>query len=142
MRVRVLGFGVGGQVGGFGGPVGVLPDDEGFVEGVEAVAAAGGAVDGEGFLVAFGVCEVQGQGVGDAPVCCEGPDHFVDEVGGHGFVLVGEDEVHVSAASFSDQCRPFRDCGGRRAGGVVCLPFGLAAPIAANEDTINSFVCD
>ena len=60
MHVGVLGFRVGFQIRGFGGPVRILPHDEGFVEGVEAVTAERGGIDGEGFLVAFAVCEVQG----------------------------------------------------------------------------------
>lgn len=43
---------------------GVLPDAEGFIEGVEAVACMGGRV-GEGLLAAFGGAGVEGEGVGD-----------------------------------------------------------------------------
>ena len=56
VRIGVPGVRVGFQVGGFGGAVGVLPYDEGFVQGVEAVTGeGGGVVDGERLLVAFGV---------------------------------------------------------------------------------------
>ena len=98
MHVGVFRLGVGLQVGGFGGPIGILPYDERFVQGVEAVTAQRGGVDGKGFLVAFGVCEVQGQGVGDPAFLLQGPDDFVDEVVGHGFVLVGQDYVHIATA--------------------------------------------
>lgn len=43
----------------------ILPYDESFVQGVEAMTTQGGGADGKRFLVAFGVCEIQGQGVGD-----------------------------------------------------------------------------
>ena len=46
MNIGVLGFRVGVKVEGFGGPVRILPYDEGFVEGVEAVTAEAGGVDG------------------------------------------------------------------------------------------------
>ena len=98
MHVGVLRLRVGLQIGGFGGPIGILPYDERLVQGVEAVTAQRGGVDGKGFLVAFGVCEVQGQGVGDPACLLQGPDDLVDEVVGHGFVLVGQDYVHVSTA--------------------------------------------
>ena len=98
MDVRILGFPVGFQVDGFGGPIWILPYDESFVQGVEAVTAQRGGVDGEGVLVAFGVCEVQGQGVGDPAFLLEGPDYFVDEVVGHGFISVGQDYVYISTA--------------------------------------------
>ena len=96
VEVGILGFRVGFQIGGLGGPVGILPYDESFVEGVEAVTAEGEGVEGKRFLVAFGVCEVQGQGVSDPTLCFEGLDHFVDEVLSHGFVLVGENKVYVA----------------------------------------------
>ena len=44
--IGVFGSRVGFQVGGFCGPLGVLPYDESFVEGVEAVTAEAGGVDG------------------------------------------------------------------------------------------------
>ena len=112
MHVGVFRLGVGLQVGGFGGPIGILPHDERFVQGVEAVAAQRGGVDGEGLLVAFGVCEVQGQGVGDPAFLLEGPDDSIDEVGGHGFVLVGQDDVHVATAMrpISDMLFKIRAC--------------------------------
>lgn len=99
MHVGVLGFWVGFQVGGFGGPVGVLPHDESFVQGVEAVTAEGGGVDGEGFLVPFAVGEVQGQGVGDPTLFFQRLDRLLDEVQGYCFILVGQDEIHISTAS-------------------------------------------
>lgn len=49
MDVGVFGFRVGCLVGGFAGPVRILPYDEGFVQGVEAVTAEAGGVDGTGF---------------------------------------------------------------------------------------------
>ena len=91
MNVGVLSFGIGLQVGRFGWPVGVLPDDECFIKGVEALATERGGADGQGFLVAFGVCEVQGQGVGDPALFFERLDYFVDEIVGLGFILVGQD---------------------------------------------------
>ena len=112
MHVGVFRLRVGFQIGGFGGPIGILPHDERFVQGVEAATAQRGGVDGEGFLVAFGVCEVQGQGVGDPAFLLQGPDDLVDEVVGHGFVLVGQDDVHVSAAipPISDTLFKIRVC--------------------------------
>ena len=98
MYVGVFRLRVGLQIGGFGGPIGILPHDERLVQGVEAVTAQRGGVDGKGFLVAFGVCEVQRQGVGDPAFLLQGPDDLVDEVVGHGFVLVGQDYVHISTA--------------------------------------------
>ena len=98
VQIGILGFGIGFPIGGFAGPVGILPYDERLVQRVEAVAAQAGGADGERFLVAFAGGEVQGQGVGDPALFFEGFDHFVDEVVGHGFGLVGEDQVYVSAA--------------------------------------------
>lgn len=91
VHIGVFGLGVGFQIGGFGGPIGILPHDESFVQGVEAVTAERGRVDWKRFLVAFGVCKVQGQGVGDPPFLLQRPDYFVDEVVGHGFVWMGQD---------------------------------------------------
>ena len=48
VKVGVLGFRVGFQVGGFGGPIGILPYDESFVQGVEAMTTKAGGVDGTG----------------------------------------------------------------------------------------------
>ena len=102
VQIGVLGFGIGFQIGGSAGPVGILPYDERLVQSVEAVAAQAGGADGERFLVAFAGGEVQGQGVGDPALFFEGFDHFVDEVVGHGFGFVGEDQVYVSAAKVYD----------------------------------------
>ena len=112
VHVGVLRLGVGLEVGGFGGPIGILPHDERFVQGVEAVPAQRGGVDGKGLLVAFGVCEVQSQGVGDPAFLLQGPDDSVDEVVGHGFVSVGQDDVHVSTAMppISDALFKIRVC--------------------------------
>lgn len=107
MHVGVLRLRVGFQVGGFGGPIGILPYDERFVQGVEAVPAQRGGVDRKRLLVAFGVCEVQGQGVGDPAFFLQGPDDSVDEVVGHGFVSVGQDDVHVSTAISPISDTPF-----------------------------------
>ena len=87
MHVGILGVRVGFQIGGLGRPV--LPDDEGFVQGVEAVTAGAGAVvDGQGFLVAFRVGEVQRQGVCDPVRFFERFDDEGDEVVGFGGVAV------------------------------------------------------
>ena len=102
VQIGILGFGIGFQIGGSTGPVGILPYDERLVQSVEAVTAQAGGADGEGFLVAFAGGEVQGQGVGDPARFFEGFDHLVDEVVGHGFGLVGEDQVYVSAARVYD----------------------------------------
>ena len=102
VQIGILGFGIGFQIGGSTGPVGILPYDERLVQSVEAVTAQAGGADGERFLVAFAGCEVQGQGVGDPALFFEGFDHFVDEVVGHGFGLVGQDQVYVSAARVYD----------------------------------------
>ena len=166
MHVGVFRLGVRLQVGGFGGPVGILPYDERLVQGVEAVTAQGGGVDGEGFLVALGVCEVQGEGVGDPAVLLEGADDFVDEVGGHGFFLVGQDDVHVSAAMppISDTLFKIKVClrdsceESTYAHNVSCyfigalgqnikswesdLPFRFATSVAADNDGFNAFVRD
>ena len=91
MEVRVLGFRVGFQIGGFGGPFWALPHDESFVQGVEAVTAEAGGADGQRFLVALGVREVQGQGVRDPTLLLQGLDHCVDETVGHGGIRVRED---------------------------------------------------
>ena len=65
MQVGILGFRVGFQISGFGGPVRILPYDESFVQGVEAITSKGGGANGKRFLIAFGVCQIQGQGVSD-----------------------------------------------------------------------------
>ena len=65
VHIGILGFRVGLQIGGFGGPIGILPYDESFVQGVEAVTTERGGVDGKRLLIAFAVCEVQDQSVGD-----------------------------------------------------------------------------
>ncbi len=96
MKVGILGFRVGFQIGGFGGPIGILPYDESFVQGVEAVTAKVKGGDGERFLIAFGVCEIQGQGVSDPSLFLEGLDHFFNQVVGHCFILVGKNKVHIS----------------------------------------------
>ena len=98
MQIGVLGLGICFQSGRSAGPVGILPHDERLVQRVEAVAAEAGGADGERFLVAVAGGEGQGQGVGDPAVLFEGSDHFVDEVVGHDFGGVGEDQVDVAAA--------------------------------------------
>ena len=108
MQIGILGLGIGFQIGGSAGPVGILPYDERLVQSVEAVTAQAGGADGERLLVAFAGGEVQGQGVGDPALFFEGFDHFVDEVVGHGFGLVGEDQVYVSAARVYDQWSSLR----------------------------------
>ena len=124
MHVGVLRLRVGLQIGGFGGPIGILPHDERLVQGVEAVTAQRGGVDGKGFLVAFGVCEVQRQGVGDPAFLLQGPDDLVDEVVGHGFVLVGQDYVHISTAMppISDTPFQYQSLLARQLRGVNVLP--------------------
>lgn len=76
--------------------MGILPDDEGFVQGVEAVAASVEGGERERLLLAFCVCEVQGQGVRDPAFFLEGADDAVDESGRLGFVAVGDDYVDVA----------------------------------------------
>ena len=100
MQIGILGFRIGLQVGGFGGPVGILPHDESFVQGVEAVTTKAGGADGKSFLISLGVCEIQGQGVSDPALFLQRFNHLVDEIACHRFVPMGEDEVHISTASF------------------------------------------
>ena len=62
VNVGVLGFRVGFQVGGFAGPFWVLPYDECFVQGVEALSAKAGGVDGTGLWVRCQPCLFEGLG--------------------------------------------------------------------------------
>ena len=114
MRVRVLitcRVGVGGAVGGgFGGPGGILPDDEGLVERVEAVAAAAGARgEGQRLLVPVGVGEGESEGVGDAAGGLEGGGDVEDEVLGHRLGRVRKDDVDVAAFAFAPTVAPDDD---------------------------------
>ena len=115
--IRVLGFRVGCQVAIFTRPVRILPYDERFVERVEAVADLGGCADGEGFLIAFRVCEIQCQSVRDPAFFLERLDDAVDEVVSHAFFSVREYHVYVAA-------------------------FGLATAVAANDYCLDVGVCD
>ena len=159
MKVGILGFRVGFQIGSFGGPVGILPYYESFVQGVEAMTAQVKGGDRKRFLIAFGVCEIQGQGVSDPTLFFEGLDHFLNQVVGHCFILVGKNEVHISTGrSISNVASEISNWVTRRLQGSmcshnfpcpsdikswkVCLPFGLAAPVASDNDGNDVLVCD
>lgn len=79
-----------------------MPYDEGFIEGVETVA--GRAVEGlqrKRLLVAFRVGEGERQGMGDVPGFFKASDNIGDEVFGNRLGGVGEDDVGVTAVSFT-----------------------------------------
>lgn len=91
----------------------VLPDTEGFVERVEAVAAVVAlSAERERRLSAVAGRGVQGQGVGDPAFSLEAADDVDDEVEGLCVVAVRQDHVHVAAVL-------------------------LAAPVAADYDTLD-----
>ena len=88
--------------GGLRGPSGVLPDDKGFIEGVEAVAS--GAVqgtEGKRLLVAIRVRQGQGENVSDAAACFKSGDDVGDEVERHALRRVAENQVDIAGFRFS-----------------------------------------
>ena len=108
MGVGVFGF---GGLRGPSGIVDVLPDDEGFIQSVEAGAAGGGVghAQGERLLLAMGVRQGEGQGVGDPAFGLERSDDVGDEVQCRGFVTMREDEVHVAGFLFAAAITAYDD---------------------------------
>lgn len=75
----------------------VLPDTQGLVERVEAVAGVALGAEREGGLAAVAGRGVQGQGVGDVGVGLERADDVDDQVQRLGLVAVRQDHVDVAA---------------------------------------------